>query len=632
MIRKMIRVAIWGLISRQTEIVSFLHEEGVLHLEYGEAAQISAQDSDSLRLLRGKLLGMIESLKWGEWNDITDEDLKRVDSKIDLPFSQMISEIDKSLDHFKIELSSLFKRQEDLQRAKIRLKTAKDTISRFKSFIETHSKENMHVSLWWVRMDRCPQVVESIQSIVESRWSVTGNSAGVRHHLFPVREKEALLSLAVPPELGDLVCGSMESMNNIRWTSPVSDSHESLLSSIEKIELALSKIPGQEKDLEETLSRVRVAWGRKLACLFMIIDERLERLVAEQGAVKMGSTFLLEGWLPDDERNDFCQKIKDAFGDSILIRWRYPASDEWQRIPTAIANPGVFKPFEIFLKLVPLPNYRGTDPTTMIGIFFPFFAGCIIGDGGYGVILGLLAWWMIKTAKNEIVSDVAYVLITMAVWSVIWGIAYGEFFGDLAHRVLGINPLWVERSHAVIPVLSFTIALGLGHILIGLGLGVLEGIRNKNSHIWMERSGNAVIILAMVGVLCSLKGIVPQSFFSLSVGSLIIGLVLLIAGGGIGGIVEAMSSFGSVLSYVRIGAIGLSSAILAMVASKFVDVLGISFIGVFIALAIHLLNFVLAIAESGLHSARLHYVEFMGKFYTGGGNQYRPFSRKRRNI
>jgi V/A-type H+-transporting ATPase subunit I len=48
------------------------------------------------------------------------------------------------------------------------------------------------------------------------------------------------------------------------------------------------------------------------------------------------------------------------------------------------------------------------------------------------------------------------------------------------------------------------------------------------------------------------------------------------------------------------------------------------------AFSIHLLNFVLAIGGSGLHAARLHYVEFMGKFYEDGTLEYKPFAKRRR--
>ncbi len=66
-----------------------------------------------------------------------------------------------------------------------------------------------------------------------------------------------------------------------------------------------------------------------------------------------------------------------------------------------------------------------------------------------------------------------------------------------------------------------------------------------------------------------------------------------------------------------------------MVASTFVDVLGVSVFGILLAVLLHLLNIVLAFAGSGLHAARLHYVEFLGKFYTGQGRPYVPFAKRR---
>ncbi|MDD4837484.1 MAG: hypothetical protein PHU72_10350, partial [Dethiosulfovibrio sp.] len=164
MIKKMIRVAIWGLMSRQREIVSFLHDEGLLHLEYSDSVKMSAKDSDSLRLLRGKLMGMIELLGWDGWDDISDGYIRDVDAKLDLPFSQLVTEIDGSLDHFKSQLSALFEEQESLKRLKNRLKKNKEIIYRFKSFVEEHSRENRSVSLWWVKSDKVADVVGQLQS------------------------------------------------------------------------------------------------------------------------------------------------------------------------------------------------------------------------------------------------------------------------------------------------------------------------------------------------------------------------------------------------------------------------------------------------------------------------------------
>jgi V/A-type H+-transporting ATPase subunit I len=145
----------------------------------------------------------------------------------------------------------------------------------------------------------------------------------------------------------------------------------------------------------------------------------------------------------------------------------------------------------------------------------------------------------------------------------------------------------------------------------------------------MERAGTLLFILSLVSALALLRAELPSSFFSVPVILLVFAIVFLVRGGGVGGIIESLGTVGNIISYVRIAAIGLSSAILAMVAGTFVDIFGVSILGLFMAFAIHLLNFVLAIGGSSLHAARLHYVEFMGKFYEDGTLEYKPFGRRR---
>ena len=84
-------------------------------------------------------------------------------------------------------------------------------------------------------------------------------------------------------------------------------------------------------------------------------------------------------------------------------------------------------------------------------------------------------------------------------------------------------------------------------------------------------------------------------------------------------------SFGNVLSYARIMAIGTASVMLAIVANQMVGAVGSTTVGLVFALLFHLVNFAIGLFSPAIHALRLHYVEFFGKFYSPGGTPYQPF-------
>lgn len=627
----MLRLSLWGVTSIKGELVDQLHELGVLHTELAPAEVISREESHRLVLLSARIRGMLEALSWDDWDSLSDDYLRRVEARIGSLGAGAARELERSLESFRERLSELLEERDSLQRTLQTLRQVHHNVVHVLPFFQEERTEGRDLSLWWVGSSRVKTLLPRLRSAVQREGSKRGERASVRYHKAAVSGENVLLSLSVPREARGEVEEVMREEDAVAWRPPHAFEKRHVFDSIQAVEKGMDWVPKRLKEVEGELDKTRREWGPRLGALYILTEEQAEAARLEDTIVPEGGMFQLEGWIPEDHLEEATKALKCRFQDELFIYWRHPESDEWHEVPVALINPAPFRPFELFLRLLPSPRYMGVDPTILMGIFFPFFSGCMVGDAGYGAIIGVIgALLRKKGTRRRYVPEIGVILMHIAAWSVFWGFLYGELFGDLGHRLLGLHPLWVERAHAVMPVMIFTIVLGLGHILLGLLLGVVEGIRfGERSH-WLEKLADLLIFLGLIALLVVIKGWLPPGLFSVALSFLIVGFVLLTVAGGVGGVVEMLGAVGNVLSYVRIAAIGLSSAILAMVASTFVDVLGISLLGLFLAVVLHLLNFVLALAGSGLHSARLHYVEFFGKFYSTGGTAYKPFSKRRK--
>jgi V/A-type H+-transporting ATPase subunit I len=108
-------------------------------------------------------------------------------------------------------------------------------------------------------------------------------------------------------------------------------------------------------------------------------------------------------------------------------------------------------------------------------------------------------------------------------------------------------------------------------------------------------------------------------------GFLFFGLAFAVKGGGIVGLVESVSSFANVFSYIRIMAVGLAGAMFADAINELFVQMGNPIIGLIIAVPLHILNFVIVVFSPSIHALRLNFLEFFNKFYESGGEEYKPF-------
>jgi V/A-type H+-transporting ATPase subunit I len=390
------------------------------------------------------------------------------------------------------------------------------------------------------------------------------------------------------------------------------------------IPLELSQLTGQQHLLAQTWRPRFLAWQA-------ILRDQLAQLDVLTHFGQTDYTFVIEGWTPAAQLAQIEAGLKHNLGEDVLVVTLPLSPAEQEHAPILFNNPRLVKPFEPLVSLLALPPYGDFDPTPLMALFFPLFFGMILGDVAYGLILLLLmVYWHGRLKTRPMLQALNEALLMASIWSIIFGFLFGEFFGTFGEEI-GLHPLWFDRSHNVQGLFLLTIGLGAGHVVLGLALGLWAGLRQHNRHVILEKGAMFLALIAIFLVVGTLSDYLPQGFFTPAIALLVIGLAILIYSlGKLGlllGPLELLSTIGNILSYLRIAAIGLSSVYLAQVANELAGLPGNLLVGLIIAALFHGLNLVLGTFSPTIQSLRLHYVEFFGKFYQGGGTPFKPFQR-----
>lgn len=359
------------------------------------------------------------------------------------------------------------------------------------------------------------------------------------------------------------------------------------------------------------------------------LDERLTLYQATASAYETRQCFIVHGWMASEGVEELRRELNDQFDGQVLTNELEIHQEDLDRVPVIMRNPLYFKPFELFARLLPLPKYSSYDPTPFLGMFFPLLFGMILGDIGYGLLLGLVAALLIHFFPHRRnLCDGAKILGVSAAYAILFGILFGEMFGDLGRHLLNLHPIWVERSQAIVPMICFALSVGTAHVLFGLGLGIRYEIRRKRHREALVKTINLLVIF-LLG-LCLIVTLVPQPWdvtMPLLVTVLLL-LPILILAGGLLAPLELLKNFGNIISYVRIMAIGLCSVLLADVANRLGGMTGNVIAGFLVAGVLHFFNLLLGVFSPTVHALRLHYVEFFSKFLELGGRRFEPLRKK----
>jgi V/A-type H+-transporting ATPase subunit I len=391
----------------------------------------------------------------------------------------------------------------------------------------------------------------------------------------------------------------------------------------------LRHIGAERTRIEEELTTRARSWRPIYQRVHTWLNSRLDTLQASASVFETEMCFIIIGWLPGKQFGRLQNSLEEQFKGSVTLEPITILESDLERIPVAVMNPQYFKPFERLTALLPLPSYSSFDPTPFLGIFFPIFFGMMLGDIGYGLILIAIAFGLLLREGPPILLDAARILGACAVLTFLFGVLYGELFGDFGAEAFDLHPILFERSQAIIPMLYFSVSVGAMHILLGMLLGMFNACRRR---LWKKGVLKLLEIVAIVGLcLLLVTQIWPETGlesgpFLLLVSVAVPAMILL---GGLLAPLELLKTVGNIISYARIMAIGTTSVLLAVIANRLGGMTGDIVAGLLVAGLLHSFNLILGVFAPTIHALRLHYVEFFSKFLEVGGRRFAPLDEKK---
>ena len=433
-----------------------------------------------------------------------------------------------------------------------------------------------------------------------------------------------------------------------------------------------AKSPSEEKEqLEGQIEDSRAETARIERRLAELAEYREElkivadyyRVRAEKYAVlgdlpQSERTFVISGYIPQCEATHVEKCLTERYDCMVDIE----ELKEDEEPPVILKNNPFSMSMEGVVESYGLPHKGELDPTTIMSFFYVFFFGMMLSDAAYGaivaVVCGALVWKFPRMSEG--MKKSLKLSFYCGLSTLVWGILFGGYFGNIVDVVsekffgtaVSVPALWFIPLNDPMKLLVFSLLFGVIHLFTGLGIKGYLCL--KDGKVMDFFCDVALWFMLLVGLILML---LPSDIFASIAQTKIVfpgwldTLAAVLAAAGAIGIVLmsgrssrnpalriALGAYdlynitgwlSDVLSYSRLLALGLATGVIASVINQMGSMLPNNIVGVVffvvIFIAGHTLNLAINLLGAYVHTNRLQFVEFFGKFYEGGGRPFEPF-------
>lgn len=353
-----------------------------------------------------------------------------------------------------------------------------------------------------------------------------------------------------------------------------------------------------------------------------------EALVAVQGWISIDAVKALETYASDCE---------------LVCLIEAPGPDD--NPPTLIKQPQQMDAGVDLALFYQVPGYQTWDPTRMLFASFSIFFAMILADAGYGLVLlaGLFFFW--RKLGNTKRSSYRVLALSLFSCTVIYGVMVGSYFGISPSPGSMLDRLHILDIRDFDTMMRLSIIIGVIHIAVA---NVMVAYANRHKLYALSKLGWILVLTGGLllwldeqvidrqssGLLLLVSGLTLIVLFSserkLTKGSDYLWRIA----EGLFSLKGLMNAFSDVLSYMRLFALGIASASLAVtfndLAGNVIETLpGLGLLAAILILGVgHLLNLALTLMSGVVHGLRLNFIEFYNWGLPEEGIVFQTFAKK----